>query len=363
MSDESSRTPVATLVEIDVPIEISVRIGGARVVSWPSSPSAPPAVECAAPAPHDIPRPVGGPDAAFEIDENYEGREGYDPDWLDETVPLPQLSAAQLKDASVDTTRDEGDGERHVLRYYHFSIAMSAKHRLMYFAACNTTRSPKLRGKVSRTALSDGKGDKWILDPRIPAVHQITTRELYSKAHVDRGHVVRREDAYWGKTARIAAFGNFDSFHYTNCTPQDKAFNRATVGDGLWGKLENHIGESAETDGDNLTYFAGPIFKGGREWDGIFIPYEFFKVVVAKRKGGGLGAWAFRLSQKALIKDLPEPVFSPGMFETYVVSIASLEERTGLTFPRILHRIDQSANQGEDRAFGSLLDIPMKPRS
>ena len=40
MSDESSRTPVATLVEIDVPIEISVRIGGARVVSRPSSPSA-----------------------------------------------------------------------------------------------------------------------------------------------------------------------------------------------------------------------------------------------------------------------------------------------------------------------------------
>jgi endonuclease G, mitochondrial len=345
-----------TTITIEIPIEI--RIGRPRVDT--SIPGASEGTSIRINAQTVRPSRTDAPDAAFEIDDDYAGRKGYDEDWLGVRIPLPLLSEEQMREVSPDTTRDDDD--RHVLRYYNFSVVMNGKHRLMFFGACNATRDPGLQGKLSRSSLSEGKGDKWILDPRIPAAHQITTRELYSKIHFDRGHIVRRDDVYWGRTERDAAFANFDSFHYTNCTPQAKSFNRSTLGDGLWGKLENHIADSAETDGEKLSYFAGPIFRSGRMLSGAFVPFEFFKVVVAPRKVGKLGAWAFRLSQLKQVEGAPEPIFAPDEFETYLVSIAKLERLTGLTFPKILHEIDARKGSGEDQLFASLSEIPLSER-
>ncbi len=348
---ESQSTDNDGVIRIDVPIEITIRAGAVTVVSGAGH-----ATSAGARALRPS-RGDGGQPEAFILDEDYDSRLGYDDAHLGVQVPLPTLSEAQLKQASRDQTTDREDS--HVLRYHHMSIVMNAKKRLAFFAACNTTRNADLIGSKSRTELNDGARDKWILDPRIPPAHQVQTKELYGPSVFDRGHLVRREDMYWGNDETLATYANFDSFHYTNCTPQHPEFNQSQLGEGLWGRLENHIAKSAATDGENLSYFAGPIFRRGRTMRNVFIPNQFFKVVLGMRRNGSLGAWAFRLSQKELVADAPEPVFAAGEFEEYLVSIASLERSTQLTFPEVVRKADVMSGQ-DDRMFDDLDEIPLE---
>jgi endonuclease G len=264
-------------------------------------------------------------------------------------VPLPTLTERGGKRVSRDQTRPHDD-DAHVLKYHHFSVVMNSERRMAFYAACNTTRDPALMGKKSRSELNGGSKDKWILDPRIPAMHQIETRELYGPLIFDRGHLVRREDVYWGESERLAEYGNFDSFHYTNCTPQHPEYNQSSQ-DGLWGELENHIADEAELDGLRLCIFAGPVFgRRDRRMLGVRIPGEFWKVVFAVRAGGALGAWGFALSQKALVAGAPaapgEERFTPGAFDTHQLSLAAIEARTDVRFDARLHQADVYAHEG-----------------
>ena len=60
---------------------------------------------------------------------------------------------------------------------------------------------------------------------------QIENADFYLPAKkIDRGHIVRREDSAWGGTAKEAEFGNSDTYHWTNCTPQSEAFNQSGAG-------------------------------------------------------------------------------------------------------------------------------------
>ncbi len=168
-----------TSKSIQIPIEIRIKVGEISVNGTPGGSDS-----------HDQ-------DERFWLDEDYNSRPGYDPEFLGEGEPigLPKLSDKMKRLTSRYRT---SDGEHsHVLHYHHFSLVMNAQRRMLYYAAYNTTRDEDLIGTWSRKELSGGS-DTWILDPRIPREHQVTTRELYGPLNFDRGHVVKRDDVYWG---------------------------------------------------------------------------------------------------------------------------------------------------------------------
>lgn len=340
---------------IQIPIEIKIKIGDISIGTQTAR----------------LAEPLGDQDERFWLDEEYDTRPGYDPEFLGEDVviELPTLSEDMMKLASRDLTTDRSDS--HVLRYHHFSLVMNARRRMLFYAAYNTTRDEDLIGTWSRKELSGGS-DKWILDPRIPPAHQVRTRELYGPLEFDRGHVVKRDDVYWGADESAAQYANFDSFHYTNCTPQHPNFNRSNK-QGIWGKLEKYIAKQVEAEELRLNVFAGPVLRRNDPWmNGVKIPRRYWKIIVARRESTGeLSAWAFLLSQSKQVtaelrameaEEAEEETigeFSPGEFETYTVPIAKIESITGLSFPENVQLADTKGQEEsmEITRIDSLSDI------
>ena len=264
-------------------------------------------------------------------DSWYEGSTGYDTQFLgdDYEVPHPifrsdlEQDVAQLKDGS------------NVLHYTHFSIVMSKSRRLAYYTVVN------IDGNQLRTI---GRNDKWYLDSRIEIEYQCGP-ELYKNNPLDRGHLVRRLDPVWGDSAERA---NKDTFHFTNCAPQQSKLNQKT-----WLDLENYILDNAENSNLKVTVFTGPVFKmDDIIYRGVQIPAEFWKIAVIVKKDGNLSATAYLQTQKNLIEDLE---FAYGEYKTYQVPISKIEETTGLDFEDL--RNYDPINQLES-TIGYVIDAP-----
>lgn len=246
---------------------------------------------------------------------------GYDPSFLGSKykVSLPKLSKSMQEDV---TKMDDGN---YVLDYTHFSIVMCKSRCLAYFTAVNIDGKTKVDIKRA--------GDNWRFDSRIDEKFQYGN-EVYAKNDLDRGHLVRRADPNWGDDARQA---NDDTFHFTNSAPQHKNLNQK-----IWLGLENYILNNAHNYNLRVSVFTGPVFRAD---DMIYrkkfkIPAEFWKVVVMVKDDGNISATAYLQTQKNMIDNLE---FAYGEYETYQVSIAKIEEITGLDFGK-LTKYDPIAN-------------------
>jgi endonuclease G len=195
---------------------------------------------------------------------------------------------------------------------------MSKSRKLPLVAAVN------IDGRSSRRIPREG--NTWSIDKRIPVASQIDN-VLYKNNVFDRGHMVRREDPVWG-TATIAAQANEDTFHYTNAAPQHEQLNQQT-----WLSLEDYVLDNARARDLKVSVFNGPIFRAtDRVYRGVKIPEEYWKVAaVVNTDTGKLSATGYVLSQGALIHDLTES-WVYGEFRTYQVSLATIEQATGLDF-------------------------------
>jgi len=325
-------------VLINVPIYI--RLGGAPQISFPKTEPAAPAVIGKVPS---TPAGEDSAEEAFVIDTNYSRRRGYDPMFLGVDVPLPSLTEEAMQRVALDGTR-RGQQDSHVLKYHHFSLVFNRERRLLFFAAGNF--NPSKRGKKSRSGLGS---DHWIPDPRIDRALQIEDKELYAGTDFDLGHVVKRQDNYWGDTDEEAVYSNWDTFHYTNCTPQHLGYNRASEG-GLWGKLEDYISkQTAERDG-KLAVFAGPVLAASdRVYRDVKIPKQFWKVLVTMAPAGKLQAYGFLLSQAELVRDM-EAEFSPGEYKQYQVPLKKIEAMTEVRFPQMVAEADVMAEEPVESA-------------
>ena len=220
------------------------------------------------------------------------------------------------------TKMDDGN---YVLDYTHFSIVMCKSRCLAYFTAVNIDGKTKVDIKRA--------GDNWRFDSRIREEYQYGN-EVYAKNDLDRGHLVRRADPNWGDDARQA---NDDTFHFTNSAPQHKNLNQK-----IWLGLENYILHNAHNYNLRVSVFTGPVFRAD---DMVYrkkfkIPAEFWKVVVMVKDDGNMSATAYLQTQKNMIDNLE---FAYGEYETYQVSIAKIEEITGLDFGN-LTKYDPIAN-------------------
>jgi endonuclease G len=257
--------------------------------------------------------------------EYFEGREGFDPSFLDPVkTPLPK-PLGRLADDVLPIR-----GAKNRLDYHHFSVVMSKSRRMAMFVAVN------IDGKKSK-ALSRGS-DVWYLDGRIDAEAQIG-EDLYSDNLLDRGHLVRREDPNWGTAAQAEA-ANEDTFHFTNCSPQMASFNEKT-----WLGLENYILLNTRKWKERVTVFTGPFFsRNDLDYRAVRIPVAYWKVVAFISDDGKPSATAYTIDQETELRDL-EAAFAK--FKTYQRSIAYIEKRAHLDFGK-LRQYDGFSNHEED---------------
>ena len=238
---------------------------------------------------------------------------GYDAGFLPDPVPVPI--------ADPELTADVRDP----LPYMHFTVAMSRSRRLARWVAWNIDGQTRF--------LDIGRDDqRFRVDPRLPADAQVTD-EVYSDNRLDRGHLARRADLLWG-TRADAERANFDSFYFTNITPQMDTFNQAERF-GVWGRLE--IALLAAVDQQRACVLAGPVLgPDDPEYRGVRIPREFWKLL-AYQVDGIPRARIFLVTQSLVLGVAPDPLAE---FEVFAITADELHARTGLMLdPTLAERV------------------------
>jgi endonuclease G, mitochondrial len=286
---------------------------------------------------------------AIRFDTNYKRKKGYDSKFLGVDIPLPDVARPRIKEMWKSDT-EKPAAPYTILKYHHYSLAMNRDRQTCMWTAANVDYTPSRRSKKTRDAFGE---DKWIPDPRVPVEFQIIDEEFYRPAtKVDRGHIVRRDDACWGDTDLAIEFANSDTFHYTNCTVQHEAFNKSQLG-GLWGRFENFITREIDSVGMKASVFAGPVLsKDDPSHDyglgSVQYPLKFWKIVaaVSTKFGGKLFVTGFVLDQKAVVdaKGLAKVEridFSP--WKSHRRTLKQITEMTGVTFPKVLLDADTPA--------------------
>jgi DNA/RNA endonuclease G, NUC1 len=164
---------------------------------------------------------------------------------------------------------------------------------------------------------------------------------------------VRREDSAWGGSTKEAEFGNSDTYHWTNCTPQSEAFNQSAL-DGIWGQFEEHIQSQVKALGGKMSVFSGPVLNPNDPHHGydddqmIQVPMEFWKVIacVAKENGQSVPlAYGFVFDQTEPVERLGYERMNMDDYEIYQMPIAEITRKTGVVFdPSVLAADVQGGN-------------------
>ena len=271
--------------------------------------------------------------------EDYEDRDGYVATFLgiEFAVELPTV----VKGKSDILTWGAG---KTVLPYEHFSVVMHEKRRQCFFSASN------IDGARSKSS----KRTAWRFDPRIPQDKQIMKECYGNTPKFSRGHMTRREDPAWGKTAAEIQRGADDSMHVTNVTPQMQAFNAP-----IWLALEDYALQHAREADQRISVFTGPYFtKNDPTMFGVRIPLKFWKVIAfVHDETGELCATGYEMSQQDNLEP-PEFVFgdfvSPQFNVSTQVAISAIEARSGISFDGLAD-VDPLSSEGVGRPTGPLL--------
>lgn len=260
-------------------------------------------------------------DSLLPID-SYENRDGYATNFLgaDKSLELPGAGTWEgdlvpLKEAAAVDGSDLFE-----LKYTHFSVKLAKSRSLPLFSACN------INGKLSNRDI--GRTDVWRRDPRVDNIFQ-NLREGYGNQHegfFSRGHMTRREDPNWGDDD-TAARSDADTFHITNVAPQRQGFNA-----GIWLDLENYVLDNTDDHDLRVTVVTGPILS---EDDPVYynrnIPTAFWKILAfVNARTRRLTTIGYKRSQLTYLPKKNRATFVFGDFDDTQVSIASLQEETGL---------------------------------
>ena len=256
--------------------------------------------------------------------KDLKNRAGYADDFLsDFVVPWPTVDQPLA-----------GDVQPKRLDYTHFSITMSHARRLALYVGVNIDGAKHV--DITRS------NDTWAYDGRLPLDAQVG-EDLYAGNGLDRGHLVRRQDPNWGDEANTA---NFDTFHFTNCSPQMSGFNQKT-----WLELEDYILDNTQRWKARVTVFTGPVFADDdRLYRGVKIPKAFWKVVAYLGDDGKPSASAYTIDQSRELGQL-DLVFGP--LRTNQRSVIAIEQLTGIRFANLA---DYDGFSNEERATGTRIE-------
>ena len=260
-----------------------------------------------------------------EVYRTFPNRQGYDPNFLGASIPLPTLDDS-IKNEAAPLLNDPSKIE---LKYTHFSVVQDKDRRQPLLTAVN------LDGTQTKDLARKGT---WSLDARIDRQYQLGN-EAYANNDIDKGHQVRRRDPQWGPEADKAGG---DTFVYTNVGLQHADLNQRT-----WLDLEDHVLHNAVNHNQKVTVFTGPVLRSddpkfdnaGAIKNPTQMPLEFWKMEVWNEPGKGIEGEAFVESQKSYW-DKPktkEPYdhLNEGQLQACRVPIAQLEQMTHIHFGAI----------------------------
>lgn len=312
---------------------------------------------------------AAGPEAV-RIDPNYGNRRGFDADFLPglnlqiwDLIPQSMIGAVAPLTSNDDNSKNE-------LRYQHFSLIVNADRHFAILTATNIDGQTYI--KIDRaTGLpkteSAESAERWFDDPRMLIKYYVGENFYAANRPIfDRGHLTRREDVNWGNNER-AIRANADTFHFSNCTPQQKKFNESRK---YWQGIEQHYLEYGATlDKSRLSVLQGPVFNESLDPDyeddagvKVKVPLQFWKIVV-RIENGSPRATGFLASQADLLsvaKPGAEALHPPDVHE-FLASIDHIGEVTGLKLD-MLTRYDTYAAPGGRSARGAeSLKAKIKP--
>lgn len=231
---------------------------------------------------------------------------GVDPEFLGTTLPLPRAAVPVVE-----------------LPATHHTVLLRPDRRLAAAAVVD----------IDGTALVDvpRQGVRWHLDRRVPADQQ-TGAAVYAGNPLDRGHLVRRRDPCWGRTA-TAVLASRQTFSYANAAPQVAVFNQSKE---LWLGLEDYVLGAADAARARVTVLTGPVLAADDpEFRGCLLPRAFWKVAAWAGADGSLAATGYLLDQSALLEAVVGTAASAaepdlGAYRTYQVPVGRLADLTGL---------------------------------
>ncbi|MDQ0094758.1 DNA/RNA endonuclease G (NUC1) [Paeniglutamicibacter psychrophenolicus] len=136
----------------------------------------------------------------------------------------------------------------------------------------------------------------------------------------------------WGRLPE-ANQANWDSFRYTNTTPQMDDFNQSSR-DGLCGRLEVALHEDIDVNGLRVSVFGGPVFHGDdRIHRGTALRREYWTLVAFTDRGTPKARVFLPTQDLVQLRELPDL----NEFLVYQATLAELEARTRNHFPGALH--------------------------
>jgi endonuclease G len=342
-----SPPPAPGRVTFEVPLRITVELGGTAIALTP-----PPATETPAPATTEaVVAPVH--------DTDYAGRRGYDAGFLGHMrVPMPKPRDPRI------LARTRAGGTR--LDYQNFSVLMHAGRRLALLTAWNVTRETRLRqpepgrdySRKGLGGLGENDSERWFEDPRLVSGAQLPdaffTRD---SGAFDKGHLVRREDVAWGSDYASIVRANGDTFHVTNCSPQVAQFNQSRLGEDNWGDLENLV--LSEAAQERLCLFGGPVLEptdqaflgtaGGGARLRVKIPSRYWKVIVAA-SDEGIKAYGFVLQQD--LSNVALEFMVSDDFRRLQVPLSAIEDAAGIDFGDTLREADAWGSEAAQEMAG-----------
>lgn len=164
-------------------------------------------------------------------------------------------------------------------------------------------------------------------DPEVPAQHRQTLAD-YTGMGYDRGHVAPAADMTFDAKAMS------ESFYLTNMMPQVPGNNR-----GIWKYLEENVRYWAQVKGE-VYVITGALFEGDvKMMNKVAIPSHVYKIVVDPKSG------------KQIAFLFPNEKLDPKLIDNYAVSVASIEQRTGINFSPTL------TNNSAEKAVLKLKDF------
>ncbi len=265
----------------------------------------------------------------------FEGAPGYLPGFLGSSfvIDLPRLTSEVKRELALLKNSTEAE-----LKYANYSLMMNRERRTAFFIAGN------IDGSLHWKTLGQGgmpNRPSWSFDPRMEDAFQ--PDDMIFSRSMQRGHLFKREDAFWGADRDAMMLADLHSFTITNATPMIADFN-----DTEWGNLEDIVTREA-LSGKKISYFAGPVFRStdrffnelranvpmSERFQGMRVPESFWKIVVWV-EDDRLKAAGFMLEQTDEILS-HGPITEEISFGNYKkIRIREIELATGLRFPELL---------------------------
>lgn len=164
-----------------------------------------------------------------------------------------------------------------------------------------------------------GRQNNFRPNPVLPSQWRAVTTRDYTGSGFDRGHLCPSAD----RTATPEL--NSETFLMTNITPQTPELNQ-----GPWEKLETYSRSLARRDVDLIIY-AGGAGSRGRTKNGIFIPAEFWKIIVVVSAGADISA--VNRNTRVIAVSMPNlNGIKESNWRDFRTTVRQIEQKTGNDF-------------------------------